>query len=87
VSMIWTPDGGMISTERKEVHWPLDYMRMLAIFARNCEDAKLGIRCESCQQMLHGQNAREDNFWRMECGCRTYIGRNPLPTAQKQAAQ
>jgi hypothetical protein len=85
VSLIYTPDGGAINTERPEMHWPLEYMRMLAIFARNCEDAGLGMHCAKCKQPLQGHNAREDNFWRMECACRKYIGRNPLPTAQKKA--
>lgn len=85
MSLIFTPDGGVVNTERQEMHWPLDFMRMLAIFARNCDDTHLGIRCEDCKQMLQGTNAREDNFWRLECACRTYLGRNPLPTAQKRA--
>jgi hypothetical protein len=85
MSLIYTPDGAAINTERQEMHWPIEFMRMLAIFARNAEDAGLGIRCERCKQMLQGANAREDNFWRMECHCRKYIGRNPLPTAQKKA--
>jgi len=80
-SILFAPDGRAISSERTEVHWPLAFMRMLAIFARNCEDGKLGIICENCKQPLQGQNAREDNFWRMECACRTYTGKNPLPTA------
>ncbi len=83
--ILFTPDGGAISTERPEVHWPLEFMRMLAIFARNCEDIQLGLRCERCKEPLQGQNAQSDNFWRMECACRKYIGRNPLSTATKKA--
>ena len=78
MSLIWTPTGAM-NTERPEVFWPIEFMRMLAIFARNCEDIKLGLRCENCRQPLQGHNAREDNFWHMECHCRTYVGSNPLP--------
>lgn len=85
VSLIYMPDGGAISTERPEIHWPIEYMRMLAIFAANCEEARLGLHCMNCKQPLNGTNARSDNFWHMECACRKYIGRNPLPTAQKKA--
>lgn len=84
MSLIYTPDGGAINTERQEIHWPIEFMRMLAIFAANCHDTHLGIRCEKCQQMLQGQNARADNFWKMECACRTYIGRNPYSTKVKE---
>ena len=83
MSLIWTPDGAL-DTERKEVHWPLEFMRMLAIFAANCEDVRLGIRCENCKQPLQGTNAREDNFWKMDCACRKYTGRNPLSAAQRK---
>ena len=83
MSLIYTPTG-VVNTEREEIFWPPDFMRMLAIFAANCEDIKLGIRCDLCQQMLQGQNAREDTMWKMECACRTYRGRNPLPERVKQ---
>ncbi len=85
MSLIFTPDGGAVNTERQEVHWPLEFMRMLAIFAANAGDIQLGIRCERCQQALQGHNAKADNFWHMECACRKYIGRNPLPSAVKRA--
>lgn len=75
--MLFTPSGTVIR-ERTEVHWPPEFMRMLAIFAANHQDTGLGIICESCHEALTGANAREDNFWRMECACRTYIGRNPI---------
>lgn len=84
MSTIFTPGGGVIETERPEIHWPAEFMRMLAIFAANCGDIQLGIRCERCQQPLDGRNARSDNFWRMECACRKYIGKNPLSTAVKK---
>jgi hypothetical protein len=87
VSLIYTPDGGAINTERPEVHWPMEFMRMLAIFAANCGEAQLGIRCERCKEPLQGHNAQSDNFWRMECACRKYLGRNPLTTATKQAPE
>jgi hypothetical protein len=84
MSILYTADGSAINTERQEIHWPLEFMRMLAIFAVNCEETQLGLTCGRCDQKLHGANAREDNFWRMECACRTYLGRNPLSNAQKR---
>ena len=86
MSLIYTPDGGAINTERPEIHWPLEFMRMLAIFARNAGDIQLGLTCERCKESLQGRNATSDNFWRMECACRTYIGRNPLSSAVKKQA-
>lgn len=83
-AVLYTPDGGVVNTAREEMHWPLEFMRMLAIFAANCQDTALGIRCERCTQMLQGHNARSDNFWKMECACRTYLGRNPLSTRVKE---
>jgi hypothetical protein len=85
MSLLYTPDGGVVNTERQEVHWPLEFMRMLAIFARNCDDAKLGVHCAGCKQPLQGQNSTSDNFWKMECACRTYIGRNPIPDKHRVA--
>lgn len=85
MSTLFTPDGRTIETERPEVHWPLEFMRMLCIFAQNCGDIQLGLTCERCKQALQGHNARSDNFWRMECACRTYLGKNPLSTAQRRA--
>lgn len=78
MSLIYTPDGGVIHTQRKEIYWPPAFMRMLAIFAANCDDIGLGVRCELCKEPLHGQNAREDTLWKMECACRTYKGKNPV---------
>jgi hypothetical protein len=85
MSLLWTPEG-TVNTERPEIHWPLEFMRFLAIFAANAQDVHLGIRCERCKEVLRGENAREDNFWRMECACRKYLGRNPLSTATKKAS-
>lgn len=78
MSVIYTP-GGVLNTERVQVDWPPAFMRMLALFAANAEDIQLGIHCARCKESLQGQNAREDTEWRMECACRTYRGRNPLP--------
>ena len=79
MSQLLMPDGRVVETDRKEEHWPPEFMKMLAVFAMACNDHHLGIVCLQCQQPLSGQNARDDNFWHMECGCRKYIGRNPLP--------
>lgn len=86
MSVLYTPDGGVVNTERPELHWPIEFMRMLAVFAANCHDTGLGIRCERCKEPLQGHNAKSDNFWRMECACRKYVGRNPLSTAVKKRA-
>lgn len=83
--MLYTPDGGVIEAVRPETHWPPEFMRMLAVFAANCGDTELGIRCERCKQMLQGHNAKADNYWHMECGCRKYLGRNPLSTGVRKA--
>lgn len=80
MGLIYTPDAGVVNTARKEEHWPPEFMKHLATFASTCETTHLGIVCNHCRQALQGANAREDNYWRMECACRTYIGRNPLPT-------
>lgn len=86
MSLIYTPSG-VVNTERQEIHWPIEFMRMLAIFAANCEEIQLGVRCERCKEPLNGKNARADNFWHMECACRTYIGRNPLATKFRHEAE
>lgn len=86
MSLIYTPDG-VVNTEHPEMHWPIEFMRMLAIFAANCEAIQLGVRCERCKEPLNGKNARSDNFWHMECACRTYIGRNPLATKFRNEAE
>lgn len=84
MSILFTPDGGVVNTERQEIFWPPEFMKMLAVFAANCGDIGLGIICERCKQSLRGTNARPDTFWKMECACRTYRGRNPLSAAVKR---
>jgi hypothetical protein len=86
VSLLFTPGGGVINTERKEEHWPLWFMKMLHVFAMTAGDIGLGIVCEHCKQPLFGKNADADNFWKMECACRTYIGRNPQSQSAKRKA-
>lgn len=82
--MIYAPDGSAIETNRPEMHWPPEFMKMLAVFALACGEISLGVVCERCKQPLQGHNAREDNFWKMECACRKYVGRNPMSTAQRR---
>jgi hypothetical protein len=82
--MLYGPGGGVLTGERQEIAWPPDFMRMLAIFARNCTDTGLGIRCERCKEPLNGSNADSDHEWTMECACRTYRGRNPLARALRR---
>lgn len=83
MSLLLTPDG-LVDTDRVQVEWPPEFMRMLAIFAANCGDIQLEIHCGRCHQPLWGKNARHDTDWRMECACRTYLGRNPLPKVTRQ---
>ena len=80
---LFAPDGNVLRV-RTEEHWPPEFMQMLAVFALSCSDTHLGVFCEQCQQTLQGSNARSDNYWKMECACRTYLGRNPLSTRQRQ---
>lgn len=85
MSLLFTPDGGVVNTERQQQHWPLWFMKFLHTFVIAVFDAhlQLAITCQRCKEELHGQNADADNFWKMECSCRTYIGRNPQPTAKR----
>ena len=80
---LFAPDGNVLRA-RTEEHWPPDFMKMLSVFALSCADTHLGIVCERCDQALQGSNAREDTYWKLECACRTYRGRNPL-TTQKES--
>lgn len=72
--------------DRRMVHLPVEFMRMLAIFVRNADAIGLGITCNGCKRALQGRNAASDNDWTMECECRTYTGANPLSDAVKRAA-
>lgn len=81
--MLFAPDGTVLEA-RKQEHWPAEFMKMLAVFALACTDTGLGVVCQRCKTTLVGANAREDNYWKMECQCRTYVGKNPMDTRQRR---
>lgn len=74
--MIWTP-GGSLSLEREQINCPPDYMRQVALLADTSAQMEIGLQCFRCKQILRGANAWSDAKWVMECGCRTYVGKNP----------
>lgn len=78
-STLWTPGGNGSGDDRREVHLPPQYLQMVSILADTSADLSLGLHCSICGQDLVGKNAREDTRWMMECGCRTFVGANPLP--------
>lgn len=73
-TQFWTP-----TAAREEVRVPPEYLKMIAVLAETSGQMHLGLHCSRCGQDLSGRNAREDRRWVMECGCRTFIGANPLP--------
>lgn len=81
--MLYAPNGTVLEA-RKQEHWPPEFMKMLAVFALGCTETSLGIVCNICKTPLQGANAREDNYWKMECSCRTYIGRNPMNARERR---
>lgn len=80
MSLIWTP-GGSANTERQVVQLNAGVLSKMAILAEIAGDLRWGMHCADCGQDITGKNAREDTHWRMECGCRSYVGTNPLPRA------
>lgn len=85
MTLLFTP-GGVVNTDRQEVRCPPEWMRMLSVFAETAGEIGLGLHCVHCKQDLQGKNARGDNAWLMECGCRTYVGKNPLPAGQRSVS-
>lgn len=83
MSQIWTPTG-MVETERQQQTLPVEFMRMIVVFADCAGQISWGLHCSRCNQNISGHNAREDNRWHMECGCRTYTGANVLPQTERQ---
>lgn len=70
--------GGLV-VNREEVHMPPEYVEMLIAFSKASEhDMRLILRCSMCGQQPAGANAPGDLVLRMVCGCRTFIGANPL---------
>lgn len=76
MSLIFTPSG-VVDTERPVIELNPAVAAKLAIFAEVAGALNWGLHCALCGQDVSGQNAREDNQWRMDCGCRTYQARNP----------
>ena len=81
-SVLYTPHG-TVSLSRDEVPVPPEYLRMLAVFANTSEDLSLGLHCARCKQDLHGANTEHQGQWTMECGCRTFVGRNPMSASPR----
>lgn len=56
-----------------------EYLRMILVLANTSTKMGLGLHCSRCGQDLVGKNAEHDRFFTMECRCRVFIGKNPLP--------
>ena len=63
---------------RQTVNLPPEYLRMLAVLAETSGEVDLGIHCSRCNQDIVGKNGHGDRRWIMECGCRTFVGENPM---------
>jgi len=74
---LYTPHG-MVNLDRTEIALPPEYMRMLAVMADTSADVGIGLHCVKCKQDVRGSNTGTDSKWRLECGCRTFIGKNPM---------
>lgn len=74
---IWTPNGE-VGLTRQDVAVPPEYLRMLLVLGDTANDMRLGLHCASCKQDVRGANASSDGVLKMECGCRTFIGSNPV---------
>lgn len=88
--MLYGPNGSVMEARHQE-HWPPEFMKFLALFAETCTEHGLTLVCRRCKSAgeydgmeLSGANAREDNYWKMECSCRTYIGRNPMNARERR---
>jgi hypothetical protein len=66
------------TASREDVPVPREYLRMLAVLAETSAQMDLGLHCSRCGQDLHGANAPADRRWSLACGCRTFVGGNPL---------
>ena len=84
MTILYAPSG-MPVRMREDVTCPPEYMKMLAVFAETSAQVDLGLHCSRCKENLRGENAREDTKWKMECGCRTFIGENPIPVTARRA--
>lgn len=77
MSLIYTPSG-MVNTEREEMLVPPEYLKMLAVLGDTAGDLKLGLHCAKCKQDFRAANSGRDAQWKLECGCRTLVGKNPM---------
>ncbi len=78
MSLIFTPGGGVVNTERLEEYLPPEYLRMLVVMADTSAQIDIGLHCSRCGQDLMGMNNPSDTHFRMECACRTFTGKNPM---------
>lgn len=76
MSQLYTPHG-VVNLDRQDVALPPEYMKMLAVMADTSSEIGIGLHCARCKQDLRGSNTGTDSKWRIECGCRTFTGRNP----------
>ena len=76
MSLIFTP-AGVVDTERPVVEMHPSVAVKLAIFAEVAGELGWGLHCSRCKQDVVGHNAKEDTRWRTDCGCRTYMAKNP----------
>lgn len=75
MAQLYTPHG-VVNLDRQEYPLPTEYMKALADFADDSATLGLGIHCARCKQDIRGANSGADAMWKLECGCRTFVGRN-----------
>ena len=63
---------------RETVNLPPEYLRMIAVLAETSSEVDLGLHCSRCHENVVGRNGSGDRRWIMECGCRTFVGKNPI---------
>ena len=73
---------GQVVAERHRVAIDPELLKMIAALAEFSSDLSLGLHCSRCQQDLRGVNGHGDARWAIECGCRTFVGRNPFTKDQ-----
>ena len=84
MSILYTPHGA-VNLAREEVAVPPEYLKMLAVLANTSADIGLGLHCAKCKQDVRGSNSERQGRWTMECGCRTFVGRNPMQPREGRA--
>jgi len=83
-SVLYTPHGA-VNLSRETVSVPPEYLKMLAVMADTSADIGIGLHCTKCKQDIRGANSGNDARWTVECGCRTFSGRNPFNPSIGQA--